>query len=47
MRKGYVLDVGKVLDQEIGFRFHDAAGSQGTGHALFVHDVITVGLLVR
>ena len=46
MGKGHVLGGGKVLDLEVGFRFLDAAGSQGTGLVLFVHDVITVGLLV-
>ena len=46
MGKGHVLGGGKVLDLEVGFRFLDAAGSQGTGLVLFVHDVIAVGLLV-
>ena len=44
--KGHVLGGGKVLDLEVGFGLLDAAGGQGAGLVLFVHDVIAVGLLI-
>ena len=44
--QGHVLGGGQVLNVEVGLRFLDAAGGQGTGLVLFVHDVIAVGLFV-
>ena len=44
--QGHVLGGGQVLDVEVGLGLLDAAGRQGTGLVLFVHNVIAVGLLV-
>ena len=44
--KGHVLGGGKVLHLKIGLGLFDAGGGQGTGLVLFVHNVITIGLLI-
>ena len=44
--QGHVLGGGQVLDVEVGLGLLDAAGRQGAGLVLFVHNVIAVGLLV-
>ena len=44
--KGHVLGGGKVLYLKIGFGLFNTGGGQGTGLVLFVHNVITIGLLI-